>query len=202
MLASYEAEIGADIERPAVAGERKNPNFAVDWMIYYALFAIPIYIVCLDLQQGWLNSANHYLPIAYIGVCAAIVCARLKYNSQFIWTPITWFFVTSGLTFGLGPLIYYYGNEYSIQTMDTFSLMDDRMLLRTNLLNVVGTLMVCLGHFLVNMSAWKPKGERVPTEKRLQLAKRLFWRFLIIALPLKWGVFLPMYMDMFDFIVP
>ena len=65
MTASYEADIGADSERPKTAEDFTNFSFAVDWMIYYALFAIPTYIVCWDLQQGWIKSANHYLPIAY-----------------------------------------------------------------------------------------------------------------------------------------
>lgn len=203
MIARYEAELSAaEPESTEAADTLPNVSYAVQWMIYYALFAIPVYIVCGDLQRGWVISANRYLPMLYIAVCAAIVTARLRHNGLFLWTPITWFFVMSALTFGMGPLIYYFGNESSIRFMDLFSLMDDRMLLRTNLLNTVGTLMVCLGHFVVHTTSWRPTGKRVPHEDRLEFARRMFWRILIVALPLKWGVFIPMYMDMFDFIIP
>ena len=39
----------------------------------------------------------------------------------------------SGLTFGMGPLIYCYGDDISIRFLDKFWIMDSFMLLRTNL---------------------------------------------------------------------
>jgi len=120
--------------------------------------------VCLDLQQGWIKSANHYLPLP-TSACAPRFSSAPALQQPVYLDADHLVFVTSALTFGMGPLIYYYGSEYSIQVMDMFSLMDDRMLCGPNLLNVVGTLMVCIGHFW-STCRMKPKGERVPYEKR------------------------------------
>lgn len=178
-------------------------NLGVWIMIVFQAVAIPIYLMCMDsVNRHYTNLANNYIPIGYFLVCAGIVHLRLAHSHLLFWTPITWFFVTCGMMFGWAPLIYFYGNPYSIRFLDSYYVIDESMLLRTNLLNAVGTMMVCLAHALAGYSRWRPRAPRVEMQDTVGFSKRMFWRLLWIALPLKWLVFVPMYLEMFDFAVP
>ncbi|MEI6234631.1 MAG: hypothetical protein WCT04_16370 [Planctomycetota bacterium] len=197
------ADLELDDESSA-SQPRLNPNTGISLMILFQMMVIPIYLFCSDaLNRHYVELANHYIPAGFFFLCTAIVYLRLAHHHLLFWTPMTWFFVTSALLFGMGPLIYFYGTEYSIRFLDSYFVLTDEMLLRTNLLNAFGTLVVCLSHALACHVNWRPSsGERIENTNTLSMAKRVFWTILCFALPLKWLIFVPMYMDAFDFVIP
>ncbi len=183
------AQVGFEIE-----------GYAVSWMVIYVLFSIPIYWLMQDGQnRHYIELANRYLPMGYIAVGTSIVYARISKHFILVWSPVTWFFMASTLIFGMGPLIYYYGDAHSIRTLDMYWIMDDTMLLRTNVLNSVGTLFVCVGHRLMRATSWRPKGRRTTVDECLPMALKMFKWIIIFALPLKLYIYSMKYMYPFDF---
>src|SRR5205823_6261253 len=86
--------------------------------------------------------------------------------------------------------------------LDTFWVMDDAMLLRTNLLNSIGTFFVCIGHRMMRSSAWRPSGKRISAEQSLSLAKTMFKWIIVFAVPLKIYIYTMRFMDPLEFKIP
>ncbi len=75
------------------------------------------------------NPKNKYITKG----CFLSAFIRFRSDSIFLWSPLTWFFAICGINYGLGPLIYFYGSEEGLIALDTLFVVDDPILLWTNL---------------------------------------------------------------------
>lgn len=175
----------------------------VIWMILFQIFCIFCYVFAIDTRdRHYVEMANKTLPALNFVACVAIVYWRVSRSHLLFWAPLTWFFVIVALTYGMAPMIYYYGDEYAVRELEGYFVLDDVRLMRTNFLNTVGVLIVLVAHAGTTLVNWHPAGLRMARGHQLRLAKRIFWTILIVALPAKWFIFIPMYMEAFSFIVP
>jgi len=117
-----------------------------------------------------------------------------------IWTPLPWFFAAWAAYYGLGPLAYRYGTPETVAYMDALYPVDERALLRTNLLNVISLVAVLLGVTLfsrVSIRLFRPtksSGGHDPW--------RVALLFLGIGVPVKYLLELPYLLGLVDYVLP
>lgn len=192
----------SEFEPPAKLDSRVV-NCGIAWMISFQLVYISSYLFCLDLhRREYLDLANRFGPMAFALVCTAIVWTRLRRHPVLLWTPITWFIAISAMAFGVGPLIYFWGQDDEIRELDKFFLMDEFNLARTNVLNGVGMLVLCSVHTLASWTSWRPAVPKAPDLGNLANARKMLFRLFLLVGPLKLLVIIPMYLGWLDFIVP
>ena len=81
---------------------------------------------------------NALFPMLLAGIClSALFSLRRIALSQVILLPIAWFLLACVTYYGIGPLLYVYGNDVSLASVQFFYYVDDKALWRTNLLNIV-----------------------------------------------------------------
>ncbi len=170
------------------------------------LVLVVAYLACGVLQKN-----SHDAPINAIGpIFLLLGCLRTawsicKAEPMACWTPVPWFLAASAAYFGLGPLIYTFGQDEAVRHLDRVPLLADD-LWRTNLLNAVG-LLVISSVFLIGLGLTKP------TRNRLRLgatgaaphqaeAKAATLVFLAIGLPVKYLVALPYEFGLLDVMLP
>lgn len=123
-------------------------NVGLKYVIICSGSLTVIYLFLFMLNNSdYNNLGNKYLPplIAYFHGYA--VYKRLRYNKLFVWTPETWFLISSGIHFGLGSVILFYGSDEAITSVNLLYYLDDLLLLKTNLLNSV-TIFIIIGTFM------------------------------------------------------
>lgn len=94
---------------------------------------------------------NRWLPPILGAGCLWILFQMRRVGlAQVILTPIAWFLAVCAVYYGVGPLIYIYGNAMSLARLHSFYAVDQQALWRTNLLNVVSIALI-LFFFSVGM---------------------------------------------------
>lgn len=107
---------------------------------------IPFYFL---LDQQFVNS---WCPLLLGGVCLSVLFSLRRIGlSQAILSPIAWFLIACAVYYGVGPLIYVYGNDVTLDNLHAFYYVDNLALWRTNLLNII-SIAVILFIFSVGMS--------------------------------------------------
>ena len=119
---------------------------------------------------------NMFLPVLLLCLLLWTGLQTIRNNRLMIWTPIPWFFFACATYYGLGPLIYYYGNSASRIHIDQFYRVDDLSLLRINLLDTAGVGLVILG-FLVGWTFVSDKCPRQISRASTKSLRLTVWCF-------------------------
>ena len=102
----------------------------------------------LNTSDNIFNFVNWFGPTFFLFICCW-TCYRLMKNNFIIFlTPFFSYIFFSALNFGFGALIYTFGNPRSIQYLNAPYHVSTYDLYRTNLLNVIGTLAICIPFIL------------------------------------------------------
>ena len=114
----------------------------------------------------------------------------VKSDSLVMWTPLPWFLVSSAVYFGIGPLVYSYGNPFTLYSLNRLFPVSDVELMRTVNLDTAGIGMVLLAYLaLVEFFGITQK------EKSFRFnghnAQLVAATFLAIGLPVKYGLIIP-----------
>lgn len=88
---------------------------------------------------------NSWFPLVLGGVCLSILLSLRQIGlSQVMVSPIAWFLLACAVYYGVGPLLYVYGNDASLERAHTYYYVDSLALWRTNLLNIVSIALILL----------------------------------------------------------
>ena len=167
----------------SLAGRFRSNNRAVvrpvSLPIVWLLAALASFYL---VGQEFINpeELNKTLPILLMVICAFGAFRLLHLNKDMLWSPIFWFLLTCAGYYGFGPLVYAFGDPDAVAYAQTFYHIGDAMLLRTNILNAVSILTVCLA-FEVGMRWFPFLG--APTVQPV-FEKVALNRFIVISLAL------------------
>ncbi len=108
---------------------------------------IPFYFL---FDQQFVNT---WFPLVLGGICLGVIFSFRRADlSQVVLMPITWFLLACTVYYGVGPLLYVYGNYVSLEMTHEFYYVSDLALWRTNLLNVISIASI-LFFFSIGMSS-------------------------------------------------
>ncbi len=169
-------------------------------MALYGLIVLSTcyYLVSLSDDRNAAISANMFLPFLLLCLLLWTGLQLIRNNGLMIWTPIPWFFFACAAYYGIGPLIYYYGDAASIIFANEFYHVDDLGLLRINFLDTAAIGLVIIG-FLVGrtfVSEKRPRQISLVSTKSLRSAVLVF---LSIGLPAEYFLYIPYIFGWTDF---
>jgi len=151
-------------------------------------------------DPGGMNFLNGSLPALLGGTCLWAGYRLVRKQPAAVWAPLPWFLATWAAYYGFGALANIYATPETIAHMAAFYPVDNRSLLRTNLLNVVGLVTVLLGAALV--SRLRFGFPRPMTRSPSHDAWRVAVLFLVIGVPIKYLLELPYVLGLVDFVLP
>jgi hypothetical protein len=134
--------------------------------------------------------ANMFLPFLLLCLLLWTGLQTVRNNQMMIWSPIPWFFFACSAYYGLGPLIYYYGNAASMIHANRFYRVDDLGLLRINLLDTAGVGLVIIG-FLVGWTFVSDKCPRQIARASTKSLRLTVLVFLSLGLPVEYLLYIP-----------
>lgn len=116
------------------------------------LFILACLAVAVDREI-----VNACAPVLLAVLCLVglvrLVRSRLV---EIVISPIAWFLMACSVYYGIGPLLYVYGNDVSIAQANDFYYVDTAILWKTNILNIVSVLGVLLCTLLFMGTTWRP----------------------------------------------
>jgi len=159
------------------------------------------YVVALTSDdEGAIRLANGSLPALLGLVCLYCGYGWVRWHPSALWTPLPWFLAAWAAYYGLGALSYVYATPETVAYMDAFYPVDDRALLRTNLLNAVGLIAVSLGAaFFSRVRLGAPI---MKTATHGDAPWRVALLFLAIGVPVKYLFELPYVLGLVDYVLP
>ena len=114
-------------------------------------------------------------PILILVVCTLCGLLLVLADRDFFWTPLLWMLAMCALFFGIGPLVYWFGNDASITWMDLVLEVRPHQHVRTNLLNIAGIVPVLVGAAMVRLPIADPRTMHSFQQPRVGLIGIGFW---------------------------
>src|SRR5262249_17931233 len=116
--------------------------------------------------------------------------------------PIPWFLLACAVYFGVGPLVYYFGNDASIEFVNSFFPVDPESLLRSHLLNSIA--MTIISGTTIIVESFLPKTNALPQQPLSDATyfRCLLWAFLLIGLSVEILLVLPYKIGLLSWTLP
>jgi hypothetical protein len=173
-------------------------------LVFFPVLFLVYQVAGIAGSDGLLALVNWAGPVALAGACAWAACRVVIGRPLALWAPLPWFLAAAAAYFGIGPLIYYLGNEETVAYIDMLWPVGPDDLWRTNVLNAVGLLCTVAGYLvgsrlLAKLAAGLPAGG---TPWRQASARGAALLFLAVGLPVHFFLALPYEWGMFDFVLP
>jgi len=163
--------------------------------------AIILYSVSLVRDDVvWMRALSSGIPVllGVLTLCAGY--SMVRKDGMALWTPLPWFLTAWTAYYALGSLAYVYSTPETIAYMDSLYPVDDRALLRTNLLNVVGLVAVLIGAALVSRLRFRFRQPMASTPSHDPWRVALL--FLAIGIPIKYFLELPYLLGLVTAVLP
>lgn len=139
--------------------------------------------------------ANAFVPASLAASLSYTAYLTARQYPVFVWTSCFWFLIGCVVFFGFGPLIFVLGNDDTLAYLATTQMAPSEYeLLRTNLLNAVGILVVLASMYV--LLNWRQlflirTGSRTIAANRSAMLKAIAVSFIIVGGALRFTVFLP-----------
>jgi len=167
-----------------------------------SLIFLSIYFVALlSNNNEFAIAVNKTIPGIFFLILLAAVYLLIKNNKMLIFTPIICFFCACALYFGFGPLIYHYGNVFSVWYVDQYFSISERDLLRTNVLNTMACLFVITG-FLLGIKIIRYKLPVQESSIKSINLKKIILFFLFIGVFIKYLFYIPYVFGLLNYTLP
>jgi len=98
-------------------------------------------VVVLEILNSTLLGGEIIPWSLIIVLLLLLVYIYVKIGNNCVISPIPWFLLACAIYYGIGPLLFIYGNEASIEYVNQFHLVSEEMYAKTNLLNGIS---ICL----------------------------------------------------------
>ena len=158
---------------------------------------IALYVMVLlhaGPSDSLIDEVNVLGPVALITSAVIVIFLGMRKCPTLVWTPYVLYLTNVAVFSGLGPLVYYFGNETTIAALNhgPFAL-TTRELMLTNLLNAVGVASAATGFYLFSRVSFGRRGAKPLTGGRmLHLSpSSIAVSFLVAGATLRFLVFLP-----------
>lgn len=125
----------------------------------------------------------------------------LQYHRRYLWSPLPWFFLVAGLYYGLGPLIYYFGNSATIDYLDAYYVVSRETLLKLAAINSTCVLLVSSVCYW-SLALWPRMSYFTPRPMTTAELKKLTFVFLAIGVPVQYLIALPYEFQIIEVAVP
>src|SRR5690349_8358473 len=150
---------------------------------------------------NWFGIVNQIAPVILATTCLWCSYQSVKSSKLALWTPIPWFLVACAAYFGIGPLVFHFGTPESVAFIDAFYPVDEASLLMTNLLNVVGIVLILTGCFVGLSLSRKQKPQRIREFNYVE-TRRLMIFFLSIGLTVQYAFAIPYRLGLISWVLP
>lgn len=147
-----------------------------------------------------MHLANASVPALLGGACLWAGYRITRTRPDAVWTPLPWFLAAWTVYYGFGALAYVYATPETIAYMDAFYPVDDRALLRTNLLNLVGLVSVLAATGLVSRARLRSAVHSAHSPGHDPW--RVAMLFLLVGVPVKYLFEFPYVLGLTDFVLP
>jgi hypothetical protein len=191
----HAASDGFNFTKPLARRAKGREILSPQKPLRFALSGLIALSTCYSL--AWLSDdmnaaimANMFLPVLLSCLLLWTGLQVIRNNCLMTWTPIPWFFFACSAYYGLGPLIYYYGNSASRIYINQFYRVDDLGLLRINLLDTAGIGLVVVG-FLVGWTFVSDKCPRQIARASTKSLRLTVLVFLSLGLPVEYFLYIP-----------
>jgi hypothetical protein len=141
---------------------------------------------------------NQIGPILLFLTCGWASYDLVRRSHLSLWSPVAWFLIACAAYYGFGPLALHFATEESVQYINSDFPVDERWLLRTNLLNAVGVLTVCVP-VLIGTAIWPFRQARIHHE---QTTEAMLWIFLVLGGTVKYLFTLPYAFGLLSWVLP
>jgi hypothetical protein len=176
------------------------------------LFALALWIPLLLLLQEALDVSltiiNLVTLIIIIIGCLGVAVVSIANAPITLWFPMPWFLLTTGVYYGFGPLLYYFGSPETIAHVDTYYPVTDTSLYRSNMVTLVGIVGV-IAIYLLLMNAFVSGAVQRTTARHIGKQAHDMWFlwkvaliFIFIGVPVKIFLVLPRALGLWDVVLP
>jgi hypothetical protein len=168
------------------------------WVPVYALFSV------LDVSITIANIAT--LIGLFVG-CVGVAAVDIASSPSRLWYPMTWFLLTSGIYYGFGPLLYYFGTPETVAYVNVYYPVTDGTLWRSNVLTLIGIGGVIAVYLLLNIVFGNRSGKPEYRSMRESVFDSHFlWKvsliFMAVGVPVKLFLVLPRALGLWDVVLP
>lgn len=165
----------------------------------FTLFLVILYFVAIVFEvYSFINIAGT-LALFVSSILMSYIIVK-KYPLMF-WSPLPWFLLASGVYFGLGPLVYYYGTEETIRFVNSLWVVTPLDITKTNVLNAASIMVIiAMVSILGIFFGYIPK--KIPKEPCMRDYHFSIWLFLSIGLTVKYFFALPYTLGLTNFVLP
>jgi hypothetical protein len=140
--------------------------------------------------------------MALLVSCVWTAYKLIKRDGLTLWTPVPWFLGAIGAYLGIGPLVYTFGNPETISYLDGRWIVDSLDLWRTNLVNLVGVIVVISSFLLFAHFGPRFAIPMLKETDKISRAKSALKLFLFIGLPIQYLLVLPHELGLLGFLLP
>lgn len=180
----------------------------------FRIVAIASYILLLVLllttledifiQDPYYRWKNTFVPLLLILVSWGTAFIIVVRTPECIWTPIPWFLGAAGLFYGIGPLVYIFGNEATIEATNLVWSVDQKMIWKVHRVVLVALSSVLFffslfSRFLPNLSISK---QSIDEQASLTKAKTIVLLFLVVGGGIRYLVELPFQFGLISYTIP
>lgn len=161
------------------------------------LFIVLLMLFTAYLTLGLFDSDELRDAINWIGPTILLVtCLMTGYrlvsrNPLLMWTPIPWFLAACGAYFGFGPLLYTFANGETVAHANNLWTVNSLDLLRTNLLNVVGIMVIAASFLTLYKRIGLSRVRRIPQIADRRTITIVTIGFLTVGVIVKYRFALP-----------
>jgi hypothetical protein len=178
-----------------------------EFLIWYLFINV---ILILILLSGTLKSFSYdyqgpwlwIIPLIILLSCIITAITLISYDWRYIPSPITFFILTIGLFHGFGPLIYRFGDSYTLFWMNNRIPVDSSDIFRGNLLILVGLLFTVLGIFFSKQTKLNDIISNTINKTSYINKNIVLTTLLLVGIPFKYILALPYSMGLLQFPIP
>jgi len=168
--------------------------------VFSCVIALAYCVATEWLGMAAIRFLNHIGPAVLGVVCGACGYLSIKNSPIALWSPIPWFLLSCAGFYGLGPLAYHFATPETVSFLDGLYVVDEKSLLRTNLLNAAGIAAVSFTIAITLLMAPSSIGRMQPYNH--VLTKKLMWTFIAVAAPVKYFLVVPYIMGKLSYVPP
>ncbi|MGH8127396.1 MAG: hypothetical protein ACRETC_03375 [Gammaproteobacteria bacterium] len=172
----------------------------------FAVLAVLVwfYLLAMAVDISAVTAAVNLAGPLVLGVAALVQGYRLlRRKPEAIWTPYAWFLAAIVLFYSIGPLIYPLAGPRTLTYAQSFLPINADELLRTNVLDAVGILVLLSGFRLV--SGWSRRRAAraaLPGPQRAASIQVVALTFLLVGGALEYLLILPWQFGLYHFVLP
>jgi hypothetical protein len=175
--------------------------------IWLSLYLLLTYLLIYTLSEENFSRNELYDFVNFTGplyvliICALTAYQLIRRNPTLIWTPFPWFLLASAAYFGFGPLLHIFGNAETIAYVNGFWQVDNYDIYRTNLLNIIGILIVTFFYWSIGFIKLTSFQRLLSTSGKMNIVL-LTLVILTIGMFVKYFLALPYEFGMVNYILP